>query len=86
MSFLKRGDEFGVGDTFGTIESTKTVSDLYMPVSGQVVAVNEDILSDPASLHEDPYVDGWLIRVDAQGETDELMSAEEYETFLQDGD
>lgn len=80
----EKGDEFGVGDTFGTIESTKTVSDLYMPVSGQIVAVNEDILADPSSLHEDPYVDGWLIKVDTHGESDELMNADDYEKFIQD--
>ena len=80
----EKGDEFHVGESFGTIESTKTVSDLYMPVSGQVVAVNNDIQSDPSSLQEDPYVDGWLIRVQSSGETEELMTAEEYDAFLED--
>ena len=80
----EKGDEFSAGETFGTIESTKTVSDLYMPVTGQVTAVNQDIQSDPASLQDDPYIDGWLVKVDVNGRCEELMSAEEYDKFTED--
>lgn len=86
MVFLElpeKGDEFSVGETFGTIESTKTVSDLYMPVSGRIVAVNDDLLSDPASLQDDPYLDGWLVKVQASGGSDELMNHEEYEVYIE---
>ncbi|MCY4380944.1 MAG: glycine cleavage system protein GcvH [Proteobacteria bacterium] len=80
----EKGDEFLVGESFGTIESTKTVSDLYMPVSGQVTSINEDILADPASLQDDPYIDGWLIKVEANDGADTLMNAEEYDQFIKE--
>ena len=79
-----QGDEFESGETFGAIESTKTVSDLYMPVSGEIVAVNKDIQSDPGSLVDDPYIDGWLIKVIVNGKCEDLMSAEDYDKFTKD--
>lgn len=80
----EKGDEFRAGQTFGTIESTKTVSDLYMPVSGEIIDVNSEIQSDPASLQDDPYQEGWLIKVDATGGADDLMTSSEYELFVQE--
>lgn len=80
----EKGDEFRAGQTFGTIESTKTVSDLYMPVSGEILEVNSEIQSDPASLQDDPYQEGWLIKVDATGGADELMTSSEYKLFVQE--
>lgn len=79
------GDEHQAGNSFGSIESTKTVSDLYMPVTGEIIAVNTDIQSDPASLHDDPYGQGWLIKVrvtDPHKNTDELMDYQKYEEFI----
>ncbi|MCY4444663.1 MAG: glycine cleavage system protein GcvH [Proteobacteria bacterium] len=79
----EKGDEFSAGDTFGTIESTKTVSDLYTPISGQVIAVNEDIQSDPSGLQEDPYLDGWLIKLHcSEDDSEPLMTAQEYDDYI----
>jgi glycine cleavage system H protein len=80
----KVGDTFGAGDPFGTIESTKTVSDLYMPVEGKVVEVNTAILNSPEALQEDCYKDGWLLRIEITGPSVELLSASEYESFIKE--
>lgn len=77
------GDSFKEGDTFGVVESVKAASDLYMPVSGEVVAVNEDLPDAPETLNSDPYTEGWLIRVkilDAS-ELDSLMDADAYSAY-----
>jgi glycine cleavage system H protein len=73
---------------FGEIESVKAVSELFSPVSGEVVERNEALTDNPQWVNDDPYGDGWMIRVrlSATGEIDKLMSAEEYETFLQTAD
>jgi glycine cleavage system H protein len=57
------GDSIGAGETFGVVESVKAASDLYSPVSGEVIAVNEAILDAPETLNSDPYGEGWLVRV-----------------------
>jgi glycine cleavage system H protein len=74
------GDTLSKGDVFGTIEAVKTVSDMYMPVSGEVFEVNPKLEDAPETVNEDPYGDGWMIKVKVSdaGELDELMSAEEY--------
>src|SRR4051812_33990645 len=61
------GESFDAGSSFGTIESTKTVSDLYMPVAGKVLEVNKAALDRPESLQEDPYKNGWLVKVELKG-------------------
>lgn len=78
------GEEFEPGDPFGTIESTKTVSDLYMPISGKVVEINEALIESPEDLQTDAYDKGWLVRVEATGDSDDLMSASGYESFVKD--
>ncbi len=78
----KVGETFKAGSTFGTIESTKTVSDLYMPVTGKVTAVNVEVLKRLEGLANDPYVGGWLVKLDYQSEDGELFSASEYETYI----
>ena len=80
------GESFDVGSSFGTIESTKTVSDLYMPVAGKVVEVNKAALDKPESLQEDPYENGWLVKVELKGNADAgaLMDAKAYEKFVND--
>ncbi len=74
------GDEITKGDPFGAVESTKAVSDLYAPVSGDVVEVNEALLDSPEIINNDPYGEGWMIKVKVydQGELDDLMNFEEY--------
>jgi glycine cleavage system H protein len=65
---------------FGTVEAVKTVSDLFMPVAGKVIAVNENLQGNPESVNKDPYGEGWLIRVELANpsDVDTLMSSEEY--------
>lgn len=79
------GDEITKGDSFGGVESTKSVSDLYAPVSGEVVEVNESLLDSPETINEDPYGDGWLIkvRIHDSDEFDELMDSEQYSAFIE---
>jgi glycine cleavage system H protein len=79
------GDEITKGDSFGGVESTKSVSDLYAPVSGEVVEVNESLLDSPETINEDPYGDGWLIKVKIHDsdEFDELMDNEQYSEFIE---
>ena len=71
------GSAVTAGETCGEVESTKSVSDLYAPVTGEVVEVNDDVVSDPALINSDPYGAGWLFKV-AVTEEGPLMSAEEY--------
>jgi glycine cleavage system H protein len=77
------GDIFEKGDEFGTLESVKAVSEIYMPVGGEVVAVNEALVDTPELINQDPY-GAWIveIRVTDVGEYDELMSAEDYLEML----
>ncbi len=75
------GDELTFGDPFGSVESVKTVSELYAPVSGKVVEVNAALESAPEKVNEEPYDDGWMIAVELTdaAELDKLWSAEKYE-------
>jgi len=79
----EEGASFGAGDAFGTIESVKAVSDLYAPVGGEVVEVNEALNDAPEKVNEDPYGEGWFIRLRVSGEGN-LLSAEEYEKVLEE--
>jgi glycine cleavage system H protein len=79
----EEGASFGAGDAFGTIESVKAVSDLYAPVGGEVVEVNEALNDAPEKVNEDPYGEGWIIRLRVSGEGN-LLSAEEYEKVLEE--
>ena len=74
-------DPVVAGDSFGEIESVKAVSDLYSPVSGDVIAVNEKLENDPTLISKDPYGKGWLIKVKVEKGTtlDHLMTPEQYE-------
>ena len=68
-------------EVFGTVEAVKTVSDLFMPISGEVVEFNEKLETNPEVVNEDPYGEGWMIkiRVSDKNELNELLSADEYE-------
>lgn len=79
----EEGASFGAGDAFGTIESVKAVSDLYAPVGGEVVEVNEALNDAPEKVNEDPYGEGWIIRLRVSGEGN-LLSADEYEKVLEE--
>lgn len=78
------GDELNGGEVFGSVEAVKTVSDLYLPVSGKVTEFNEDLENEPELLNTDPYGKGWIIKLElAEGtDTSELLSAEQYQETL----
>jgi glycine cleavage system H protein len=80
------GASFSAHDSFGTIESTKTVSDLYMPAAGKVVAVNEAIASNPQSLQDDPYKNGWLVKIELTRDVGKanLLDSDQYESYIQE--
>jgi len=80
----KVGDKFGRKEVFGTVEAVKAVSDLYSPISGEVLEVNSELASDPSVVNSDPYGKGWMIklRVTNDGEMDELLGAQEYESQI----
>ncbi|MCL1935253.1 MAG: glycine cleavage system protein GcvH [Defluviitaleaceae bacterium] len=75
------GDEVVATESFCDVESVKAVSDIYSPVSGKIVAVNELLLDSPESINEDPYGNGWIVEIDEITDTDELMTAQEYEDY-----
>ena len=79
-------DEIDSGDEFGSVESVKAVSSLFMPVSGRITAVNTELKDSPELINEECYDDGWMIRVELikPDESADLLSAEEYEEFLLD--
>jgi len=80
------GDTLSQSESFGIIESVKAASDLFAPVSGEVVAVNEGLVDRPELVNEDPYGDGWMLKVhledESESEMEALMTAEEYEAHL----
>lgn len=78
------GEELGQGDTFGTIEAVKTVSDLFMPVSGKVLEINSLITEEPEQINKDPYTKGWLIKVEVNdpGELESLLDAKAYTAMI----
>ena len=81
---VKVGDEVGQGKPFGTIESVKTLSDLYAPVAGKVVRINEELLKKPELVNEDCYGKAWMIAVEAPGggALESLMDAKAYGEYL----
>ena len=78
------GEDLDQGDVFGTVEAVKTVSDLFMPIAGKVVEINEDLESEPEVVNADPYGKGWMIKIElADGAAmDEVLSADEYEALV----
>ncbi|MCF8219413.1 MAG: glycine cleavage system protein GcvH [Bacteroidales bacterium] len=77
-------EELGQGEAFGTIEAVKTVSDMYMPVSGKVLEFNEELDETPETINEDPYEQGWIIKIEVKdpSQLEELMSAEQYQNHI----
>lgn len=78
------GDTVNAGDVFGEVESVKSVSELSTPVSGEIVAVNAALEDTPEIINDDPYSEGWMIKVRMSNpaEVDALMTAEDYESFV----
>ncbi|MDQ6600235.1 glycine cleavage system protein GcvH [Bacillus salipaludis] len=78
------GDEVSADEPFGSVESVKTVSELYAPVSGKIVEINEDLSDNPEFVNESPYEKAWMIVVEVSdnSELDKLMTAEQYEEMI----
>ncbi|MCW1970643.1 MAG: glycine cleavage system protein GcvH [Anaerolineae bacterium] len=78
------GKKLQAGDTFGVVESVKAASDVYAPISGTVVAINDALEGDPAQINADPYGDGWLVRVksDSTPDLSNLLTPDAYATLL----
>ncbi|HJW13521.1 MAG TPA: glycine cleavage system protein GcvH [Thermoanaerobaculia bacterium] len=79
------GHVYNAQEEFGTVESVKAVSELFTPVSGEVVEINKSAVSEPGIVNDDPYGDGWLIKVklSTDEEVSKLMTAEQYEAYVQ---
>jgi len=79
------GEILQKGESFGTIEAVKTVSDMYMPVGGEILAFNEVLTTKPETLNQDPYEVAWVIRIKISnpGEIEQLLSAEDYGKLIQ---
>jgi glycine cleavage system H protein len=79
----KPGETFAAHESFGSVESVKAVSEIFTPISGEIVEVNESLQDEPEKVNTDPYGDGWMIRVRMSnpGEVDSLLTAAEYEDF-----
>jgi glycine cleavage system H protein len=76
------GQSVAQGEIFGTVEAVKTVSDLYMPVSGKVLEVNPALDASPEKVNGDPYGDGWMIKIEISGGADALLSADQYKELI----
>ena len=78
------GDSLDKGEVFGTIEAVKTVSDLFMPVSGEISDFNEDLESAPETVNSDPYGEGWMVKIKLSNpsELDDLLSADAYKELI----
>ena len=79
------GDHFSAGDAFGVVDSVKAASDLYMPIDGEVIAVNTALEAEPEKVNNDPYSGGWLIKIKLKEEKqiEDLLSAAAYHKLLQ---
>lgn len=80
----KAGDTFGAGEEFGTVESVKAVSELYIPINGEVISINMELEDAPELVNQDPYNDGWLIEMkpDDLSEVENCMTRDEYMEML----
>ncbi len=78
------GDKFGTHESFGSVESVKAVSEVFTPLAGEVVEVNDGLNDTPEKVNSDPYGDAWFIKLkmDNPGEVDAMLSAEEYDEYL----
>jgi glycine cleavage system H protein len=78
------GDKLGPHEAFGSVESVKAVSEIFTPVAGEIVEVNDSLNDSPEDVNKDPYQSGWMVKVKMNnpGDADAMLSAEEYEEFL----
>lgn len=78
------GNDFKKGETFATVESVKAASEIYMPISGKVIEVNESLVDAPETLNEDSYEKGWLVKIEATGDEAEQNDLLEYEDYKEE--
>ena len=78
------GQEFSKGDTFATIESVKAASEIYLPISGKIIQINEELTDAPEKLNEDCYEQGWLVKIEATGDESEQNDLMEYEDYKEE--
>lgn len=78
------GDKLSAHEAFGSVESVKAVSEIFMPISGEITEVNDGLNDTPEAVNNDPYGDGWMVKVqmDNPGEADAMLSSEEYDEYL----
>jgi glycine cleavage system H protein len=88
LNLPEEGSTIEQHEVFGTLESSKTVADLYSPISGEVVTINKDLEEEPSLINDDPYGNGWLmtLEIDDPNQLEELFSSSEYEEFLEKKD
>lgn len=81
----EKGESLDKSEQFAVIESVKAVSDIYMPLSGEIVEANEELLDRPELINESPYEEGWIVKIKPEdtGEKDDLMNGKEYEKYLE---
>lgn len=84
LELPENGSEFKKGETFATVESVKAASEIYMPVSGKVVEINETLANAPETLNEDSYEKGWLVKIEATGDESEQNDLLEYEDYKEE--
>lgn len=80
------GDTFNAGAEIGTVESVKAASEIYSPVTGEVIEVNEELDDAPEKVNEDPYGDGWLIKLKVKDVSNELLDADAYQAIIASDD
>lgn len=85
VDFPRVGDKFEAHEAFGSVESVKAVSEIFMPVAGEVVEVNEGLNDSPEKVNGDPYAEGWFVKIKLNntGDTDAMLSNAEYEEYLE---
>ncbi|CAN5674976.1 glycine cleavage system protein GcvH [soil metagenome] len=84
IDFPRAGDKFAAHEAFGSVESVKAVSEVFIPIGGEIAEINESLNDAPEAVNTDPYGKGWMVKVkmDNPGEADGMLSGEEYEEFL----
>ena len=84
LEFPNIDEHFSSGDVFGTIEAVKTVSDMYMPLTGKVIDINEDLNDSPEQVNDDPYENGWMVKIQIEDNIDksELLDSQSYTELI----
>ena len=84
LEFPSIDENFSNGDVFGTIEAVKTVSDMYMPLTGKIVAINEDLNDNPEQVNDDPYENGWMVKIEIDDDVNksELVDSKSYTELI----